>query len=1100
MLQMEQIIKQFCWGISVLTAYLHYNNKINYSDINILSEGFVRDLLNTLFDLKLCNPGQQNSPGYDLISKRDKVVVQISATCTPQKVKHTFSTLNRSISEVAHQREVLENDLANVEKSLTSIKDTIEHHQVMLVTIGDKQNNQKREQLSFEIQQLEDRKMQFEFKLRQIRKELAGIEDIRGYSVQFFFLCKNADTVKNYKNKCGFIEDVPKELRFYQSEDVFCFTSLIRKVQSLSQITDQNKIKRLLKFMSQNANIFAIREPFSQPKNKVSKIINEYADNFTSPLFLHKYSQNTRVTLENLFVEPNFSRINMTTGSDNFCNNIVALLDSFIWDSKKDRLLFIDGDAAIGKTSLISWLCYHYREFDDIGKSVFFNMQLVCVRLRDLSLTKNFSAEDCILKYLSFEDIDSFEEQYNNALIVLEGADELGIVNGIDTSAIEQFILNVRHVFSSHKIVITSRPKFINMNLFSGSTQTFSYQHYILNHFSAEKRAVWLSNYEAKDKCGQTIPQNTKEYLNELNDEEATGVADTPLALYLLATCDMTEPIRNNKWALYYKIFYEVIRKTPYNEAFHGKGSPLMHKALQEESFAETVYFIIGEIANRMFTNFKEERFYISSKELDDIIATMYSSNNLERRNAVRKCCVLCAYWKENSDIGALEFYHNDIRAFFMSEYIYRKFSCVNLSSSSQESIHHFIELACETFQYGIISRTTWAQTFSFLYWRLQYEKDNHSLNAYLPNEQEVENTFTSILYETVNNSVMWKYSFQGTSYESIKTTFFNFTLFLRIWFSPVAPIPLTSFSNKDYRSFWHNNELFKDWIKLFSDTIEISKNKHIAFGSQMKYHNMIFDSANLIEACFETSVFVQSTFRGADLKKAIFCNSHLEDVDFSDADLSDANFDGATIVNANFSSANLCRTNFQNAKIINSIWPRKATNFYDTVFTNASIVDTDWKSLNFKNVLLTSTKFKACSFRNVQFPELLEQVNFINCSIAKCSFNSCSGLHFCGEESIISDSRFSNMVSCCSFENVNLSDSNWTNATLDEVLFINSKINGLSFRAAKINKLAFQNCSIDGNIDIFQASLFQSTLNLLKKQTTRIINVSSAKIIVNKG
>lgn len=78
-------------------------------------------MLNTLFDLKLCNPGQQNSPGYDLISKRDKVVVQVSATCTPQKVKHTFSTLNRSISEVAHQREVLENDLANAEKSLTSI-------------------------------------------------------------------------------------------------------------------------------------------------------------------------------------------------------------------------------------------------------------------------------------------------------------------------------------------------------------------------------------------------------------------------------------------------------------------------------------------------------------------------------------------------------------------------------------------------------------------------------------------------------------------------------------------------------------------------------------------------------------------------------------------------------------------------------------------------------------------------------------------------------------------------------------------------------------------------------------------------------------------
>lgn len=53
---MEHFVKQFIWGISVLTAYLHYNNRINYSDINILCEGFMRDLLNILFDLKLRNP------------------------------------------------------------------------------------------------------------------------------------------------------------------------------------------------------------------------------------------------------------------------------------------------------------------------------------------------------------------------------------------------------------------------------------------------------------------------------------------------------------------------------------------------------------------------------------------------------------------------------------------------------------------------------------------------------------------------------------------------------------------------------------------------------------------------------------------------------------------------------------------------------------------------------------------------------------------------------------------------------------------------------------------------------------------------------------
>ena len=1081
MFQMEKIIKQFCWGISVLTAYLNYNSKINYSDINILSEGFVRDLLNILFDLKLSTPSQPNTPGYDLISRDNKIIIQVSTTCTPQKVKHTFSALQGAISKITQQREMLENDLANTKKDLEGINSTIANNRNSLERTS---NKQKREQLSSEILQLEKLREQSEIKLREIKKTLTGIEDIRGYSVRFFFLCENADAVINYKNKCGFLEEVPKELQFCQSNDVLSFTSLIRKVHCLSQVAEENRINRLQKFMSRNANIFEIRESSSSQENKVLKIIDEYADNFISPLFLHKYSDDSRVTLKNLFVEPSFSHINTANGSDDICDNIVALLDSFIWDSKKDRLLFIDGDAAIGKTSLISWLCYHYREMDDIGKSIFFNLKLVCVRLRDISFTKGTSAEDCILNYLSFKNMAAFREQYSNALIVLEGADELGIVNGIESSAIEQFIEDTRKAFASYKIVITSRPKFINMARLSGTTKPFSYQHYVLNHFSTEKRSVWLSNYESKDKCGQVISQNTKQYLLGLTDDEAAGVADTPLALYLLATCDMTEPLKNNKWALYHKIFYEAIRETPYNEAFHGTGA--MHKALQEESFAETVYMIIGEIAHKMFVNFKEDRFFISSNELENIIKDICSSNNSEERTAVRKCCVLCAYWKENSDIGALEFYHNDIRAFFMSEYIYHKFSKVNLSSLSKESILQFIELACETFQYGIISRSTWAQTFYFLYWRLQYEKDNGLLPEYFPDEQGAEHVFRFILSETVDNDVMWKHSFHGPSYESIKTTFFNFVLFLRIWLSPVSLTPLTSFSN---------NELFKDWIKLFSDNIEISKNKHIALGSQMKYQNTPFDGTNLSEACFEESIFVQSTFRNTNLKMAIFCNSHLEDVDFSNADLSNANFNGATITNVDFSSANLSHTSFQNAIIINSIFPRSATKIDNAVFTNASITSTDWKNMDFKRIQLNGTVFKECTFRNAKFPEPLDQVYFTSCTIVKCAFCSCSGVRFEGGNSSISAPHFSGMISNCSFENIALADSDWTNAILNDISFVNSRINSLSFRGTKIGKLTFLDCCIDGNIDIFQASLSQSTLNLLKKQTARIINISSARI-----
>jgi len=122
--------------------------------------------------------------------------------------------------------------------------------------------------------------------------------------------------------------------------------------------------------------------------------------------------------------------------------------------------------------------------------------------------------------------------------------------------------------------------------------------------------------------------ESKKQYLSDLSDEEAAGVADTPLALYLLVACEITVPLRNNKWALYHEIFHNAIRYTPYNESFQSGKNTQYHQALKDDDFAETVYGIIGRIANKMFENFKEERFYIFSNELDDIISRLYAGDN----------------------------------------------------------------------------------------------------------------------------------------------------------------------------------------------------------------------------------------------------------------------------------------------------------------------------------------------------------------------------------------------------------------------------------------------------------------------------------------
>ena len=93
MLEHEEFIKEFEFGISVLTAYLKYNNKENYTDINVITEGFIMELLNILFGWQLIVPQNPYMPGYDLISVQDKIVVQVSTACTPKKIRESFSGL-----------------------------------------------------------------------------------------------------------------------------------------------------------------------------------------------------------------------------------------------------------------------------------------------------------------------------------------------------------------------------------------------------------------------------------------------------------------------------------------------------------------------------------------------------------------------------------------------------------------------------------------------------------------------------------------------------------------------------------------------------------------------------------------------------------------------------------------------------------------------------------------------------------------------------------------------------------------------------------------------------------------------------------------------
>lgn len=75
--------------INSLAYRIESRGRINLLELNIHSETFFADLMNILFDYQLVNqnPNKQNVEGIDLVDDKNKIVAQVSSTCTKQKVE-----------------------------------------------------------------------------------------------------------------------------------------------------------------------------------------------------------------------------------------------------------------------------------------------------------------------------------------------------------------------------------------------------------------------------------------------------------------------------------------------------------------------------------------------------------------------------------------------------------------------------------------------------------------------------------------------------------------------------------------------------------------------------------------------------------------------------------------------------------------------------------------------------------------------------------------------------------------------------------------------------------------------------------------------------
>ena len=557
-----------------------------------------------------------------------------------------------------------------------------------------------------------------------------------------------------------------------------------------------------------------------------------------------------------------------------------------------------------------------------------------------------------------------------------------------------------------------------------------------------------------------------------IDDNVASGVADTPLALYLLVACDMREELQGNVWALYHEIFHNAIINTEYNENFDNS---LEHPI---KDYEEILYKIVCSIAFRMFKNSMEERYYISSHELDEIINESWVDSVIVKW--VRKCCVLCAYWKSNGKAGALEFYHNNIRDYFFGEYIYNKLSLL-MNENDVENPQNFLTTMCEIMQYGYIAGTTWEQTFLFIYNKLQYDDKNYECDL----ESMViflQSIYTKII---LADDTIWTYNYSGYNYQKIKNTLFNTLLLIRVY-QKGALIE----KNSTKTTFWSsdgefiqilNSNIFADWCDMFKQKVIISNNNIISIGQ-----NCLLDGLN-----FENRSMQNVGFQDSSLRKASFNNTNLNGIDFAYSDLSNAFFSGAILEKINFSNALLDDIDFSNATLINCNFT--GAKIRRGKFDLTKVVDCAFKDLKVEDVNWGTTKIQRCHLENVKFTnscldriklrkETINNSEFINCSLKKADLERCNV-----QESIFGECVLDEIIligaELCNIEITKTScrNANLSNSSIEDSQLISIDFENTSFTQAILKKNSWEHMKFR-NSDFRHTQIFTDDFIKLKK------------------
>lgn len=643
----------------------------------------------------------------------------------------------------------------------------------------------------------------------------------------------------------------------------------------------------------------------SSKKEEAWDTNEQYYNSFVEKLFLHRGAGSKNVRLKDLFVLPDY--VNWTEDSDLWwkgSRDVVDYISKFTMHVIRDEryqgeILFIEGDAGVGKTSLVAFLAYLSVEKKEEWKRLFLDKMLLCIRLRDIIPGgMRFSSDTIvndILKYLRADSLDEFKRYYKNPLIVFDGFDELCMVEGINANS-EYYIYQIFDAFKDYKMIITTRPQYLyvrGLDIRKG--------YIVLRHFDANQRREWVEKYR---KTGVSDSERTGlEYILDEENEEINSICDTPMVMYMIAAGGINEEAKHNKWLLYHQIFYKELSDTEYNSVFVN-GNGVYHHGIKKHK--RLLYRLSAEIAYRMFCS-GNRKLFLTGREIAEIVDEL-GIEDLKLKETVQHCYALCNYWKMNGK-GAVEFYHNNIRDFFLCEKIFYEFNemyQICETSGTKEAAAFIAGRIHDLFRYMQLPE----KVLEFLYLRAKHSEEHH-YRLDFPFEEcrkkFLPHFFSDMLqFGGINH-------YDRSSGENVYRNMINvLTNTVRIFRFTLDPC-----LNDEERIRWYHDAecinrediLKHNFREIFACIPAHANERNTGLSSKADFEGIHLagvdlKGADLSGANLKDADLREADLRRADLRRAGFEGANLRVADLREADLGGADLRGADLTNANLRNA----------------------------------------------------------------------------------------------------------------------------------------------------------------------------------------------------